>query len=107
MSIKSVISSRYESYTLEGMDSGSFVGGIWTETKNSRSVNFHIQPLNNAELEQFPEGTASLGDIKLYNEDGASVPDKSVITWKGDKYEIRSHKDWTDYKMYVGKKLIK
>jgi len=107
MSIPYVIQKRYADYTLDGLSTGQYVNGIWTETKSSSTVKFAILPLTAAELNQFPEGTASLQDIKLYQADGADVPDRSVVTYKGAKYEIRSHIDRDEYKLYIGKKLIK
>jgi len=107
MSIPYVIQKRYADYTFDGITSGSYVNGIWTETKSSRTVKFAILPLTAAELREFPEGTASLQDIKLYHADGETIPDKSTITYKGAKYEIRSHIDRDEYQLYIGRKLIK
>ena len=109
MSLDVIIRKKYKSYQVEKLAGETIVKGRLTKTAASTvPLSLAILPVSKGDLIASPQGTLKTQDIKVYRVEELDIPDGSKVTYKGNKYELRSSVSRADngkFSIYIGHKL--
>jgi hypothetical protein len=109
MSLANIVKRKYATYQLERKTGEGLTKGRASKTYSAaESIELAIIPVGRGDLAAAPEGTITSQDIKIYRAAELDIEEGSRLTYKGNKYEIRSlvsRFDNGQYSQYIGKRL--
>ena len=109
MALKDVIAKRTETLTISIWLGDSYIKGVLQQgSVTSQSRELAVFPMNDRDLQAFPEGMYSTEDLKCYQVGAVNIPLKSTMVYtNGKTYEFVALSDRNkdgEFSWYVARK---